>query len=306
MRYTNLGRLDINLLLVFDALLEQRSVTSAARSLGLTQAGVSHALARLRQSLGDQLFVRTKHGMQPTPRALSLAAPLSDALVRLNLALSPSDFDPSRSTETFRLLASDYFATLVLPGLIRRLQREAPLIDVRVVPNSYGDVSELIKNNEIHFAAGLFKNRMSGSLGRHCDVLTLFDDSYVCVMRKDHPLAEKQMSKKAYLACNHILFSPTGNAEFGVERYLRPLGIRRHISLITCHYLAAPAIVQDSDLVLTISSRIAGLYVDKFGLHMKPLPFKLPSTPVQLVWNSRFNSYPPYSWFRSLILDLCV
>ena len=189
--------------------------------------------------------------------------------------------------------------------LIRRLQQVAPLIDVRVVPNSYGDVSELIKNNEIDFAAGLFKNRMSGSLGPQCESLTLFNDSYVCVMRKGHPLAKKRMSRNAYLACRHILFSPTGNSEFGVERYFRPLGIQRQISLITCHYLAAPLIVQDSDLLLTISSRIARLYVDKFGVCMQPLPFKLPPTPVQLVWNSRFNSYHPNSWLRSLILDLC-
>jgi DNA-binding transcriptional LysR family regulator len=294
----------MNLLLVFDALLEQRSVTRAAKSLGLTQAGVSHALARLRQILGDDLFVRAKGGMQPTARALALATPLTDALSRLNLALVPSEFDPAQSTETFRVLASDYFTTLVLPKLVNRIQHEAPFVDLRIVPNSYGEIRELIETGEIDFAAGIFKNRMKFSLGPQCESLTLFEDSYVCVMRRDHPLAGKRISRTAYLAGKHILFSPTGNAEFGVERYLRPLGVQRRISLIMSHYLAAPVILRNSDLILTISGRMARFYAETFGLLTLPLPIDLPPTPVQLTWNSRFNNYPPYTWFRSVVSDI--
>jgi DNA-binding transcriptional LysR family regulator len=306
MRPKNLRQLEMTLLLVFDALLDEGSVTRTAKNLGLTQAGVSHALGRLRQLFGDPLFVRANGLMQPTARALEVADSIKDALARLTTALAPSEFNPRTCTETFRLLATDYFAQVALPGLVSRLEREAPATELRVISNGFGEAGAMLDNNRIDFAAGIFKNRLQGGEKSRYSTLTLFEDKYVCVLGRNHPFASKRMSKSQYLAAKHILFSPTGKAESGVERYFGPMGIRRDIALILNHQLAAPEILQRSNMIMTISSRIAQLYVEKFDLCMKPLPIQLPATPVQLIWSAHFNDYPPNAWFRSLIVDACA
>jgi DNA-binding transcriptional LysR family regulator len=305
MRHTNLQKLDMNLLLVFDGLMEERSVTRTAERLRLTQAGVSHALGRLRLLLKDDLFVRSKGAMQPTARASALAMPVRNALAQLNAALDPHDFDPKTSTQMFRLVASDYFTTVALPKLVERLENEAPKIDLRIVPISINNLQELLANNDIEFAAGTLRSRITAKFSTDCTVSKLFDDDYVCVMRRNHPLAKSNLTRARYLASKHILFSPTGNVEYGIERYLRPIGIRRNIGLILCHYLAAPLILERSDMIMTAPRRIAKFYAGKYAVHLAPLPVAIPSAQFQLAWNSRFTQHPAYKWFRSVVSDVC-
>lgn len=305
MRHTNLQKLDLNLLLLFEALMEEGSVTRAAKRLLLTQAGVSHALTRLRNILKDELFIRSKGRMEPTARAIALAGPLRDALARLDAALNPSDFDPAQSHQMFRLVGTDYFATVVLPGLVFRLEKEAPQVDLRILSNSLGDVGAMLSSNDVDFAAGLFKNRMSSVIRKDCNSVTLFEDDYVCVMRRDHALAEGKLTKARYLKGKHILFSPTGSPDYGIEKYLRPLGIERHIGVVLSHYLAGPLILQNSDMIMTVPARLADFYVKRYEVQVAPLPIKVPPIAIQLVWNSRFDEHPAYRWFRSLIADVC-
>lgn len=305
MRYANLQRLDMNLLLVFDGLMEERSVTRTAERLLLTQAGVSHALGRLRSLLKDELFVRSKGAMQPTLRASALANPVRNALMQLNTALDPEDFDPKTSTQMFRLVASDYFTTIALPKLAERLENDAPNIDLRIVPISIGSLQELLANNDVEFAAGTLRSRITAKFSTECTLSKLFDDNYVCVMRRNHPLARAKLTKARYLASKHILFSPTGKVELGIERYLRPIGIKRNIGLILCHYLAAPLILERSDMIMTAPRRMAKFYAEKYGVHLAPLPITIPPAQFQLAWNSRFTQHPAYRWFRSAISSVC-
>lgn len=305
MRHTNLRKLDLNLLLLFEALMEERSVTHAAKRLFLTQAGVSHALTRLRTILKDELFVRGKGRMQPTARAMALAGPLKDALIMLDAALNPADFDPAESNQTFRLVGTDYFATVVLPNLIFRLEKEAPHVDLRILSNSLGDVGAMLASNDVDFAVG-FKNRMTMLIRSDCHAATLFEDEYVCVLRKGHEFARMPLTRTRYLQSKHILFSPTGNADYGVETYLRPMGIRRHIGVILSHYLAAPLILQNTDLIMTAPKRLAQFYVNRYDVRIVPLPLKMPAISIQVVWSSQFDEHPAYRWFRSLIADVCT
>ena len=305
MRHTNLQKLDLNLLLLFEALMEEGSVTGAAKRLLLTQAGVSHALTRLRAVLKDDLFIRSKGRMQPTARAVALAEPLRDALVQLDAALNPSAFDPAQSRQIFRIVATDYFATIVLPSLIFRLEKEAPQVDLRILSNSLGDVGAMLSSSDVDFAAGLFKNRMTGAMRADCSSTTLFHDKYVCVMRKDHALAHKTLTKARYLAGKHILFSPTGSLDYGIEKYLRPIGVQRHIGVVLSHYLAAPLILQNSDMIMTVPGRLADFYVSRYKVRVAPLPLKVPPIAIQFVWNSRFDDHPAYRWFRSLVAEVC-
>jgi DNA-binding transcriptional LysR family regulator len=164
----------------------------------------------------------------------------------------------------------------------------------------------MLSNNDIEFAAGIFKNRITNTFSSECALSTLFSDSYVCVMRSDHPLAKAKLTKARYLASKHILFSPAGKAEFGIERYLQPMGIQRRIGIILCHYLAAPLILERSDMIMTAPRRMAKFYASKYGVHLAPLPIAIPTAQIQLVWNSRFTQHPAYKWFRSVISDVCL
>lgn len=305
MRHTNLRKLDLNLLLLFEALMEEGSVTRAAQRLLLTQAGVSHALTRLRSLLNDELFIRGKGGMEPTARAIALAGPLREALAQLEAALNPAEFEPAQSQQIFRIVSTDYFATIVLPSLVVRLEKEAPQIDLRILSNSLGDVAAMLSSGEVDFAAGLFKNRMSGQMRRDCNSTTLFEDAYVCVMRKDHALSRQTLTKARYLAAKHILFSPTGSLDYGVEKYFRPIGIQRQIGVVLSHYLAAPLILQNSDMIMTVPARLAEFYVSRYKVRVAPLPVKVPPIAIQLVWNSRLGEHPAYRWFRALVAEIC-
>jgi DNA-binding transcriptional LysR family regulator len=242
--------------------------------------------------------------MQPTSRAVALAAPVRTALTELNAALNASDFEPRRSTATFRLIATDYFSTLVLPALVRRLEHEAPEIDLRIVPNSVGSVLAMLTNNDVEFAAGIFKNRLNVSNSSECEASTLFTDKYVCVMRRDHPFAREQLTKGRYLKAKHIHFSPTGSVEAGIERYFRPIGVQRRIGLIVSHYLAAPLVLEKSDMIMTVPQRMAKFYKRQYSVHMARLPIQIPPLPIQLAWNVRFSQHPAYKWLKSLIEEI--
>jgi DNA-binding transcriptional LysR family regulator len=305
MRHANLRKLDLNLLLLFETLMEEGSVTHVAERLFLTQAGVSHALTRLRTILKDELFVRNKGRMQPTARAMALAGPLKDALNMLDAALNPTDFNPAESKQTFRLVGTDYFATVILPKLIARLEKESPHADLRILSNSMGDVGAMLSSNDVDFAIGL-KSRMTNLMRSECHMATLLEDEYVCVLRKGHEFARIPLTKSRYLKSKHILFSPTGSADYGIETYLRPMGIPRHIGVILSHHLAAPLILQNSDMIMTVPKRLAQFYVSHYDVRIVPLPLKMPPISIKILWNSQFDDHPAYRWFRSLIADICA
>jgi DNA-binding transcriptional LysR family regulator len=306
MSHVHLRRLDLNLLLVFDAIMNERSATRAGGRLHLTQGAVSHALQRLRRALEDELFVRTKEGMLPTARALELAGPVQEALSRLNAALSPLEFNPAVSAHTFRIASTDYFATLMLPKLIRRVEAEAPHVDLRVLPHVMSNVGELLENHEIEFAVGFFKNSLRDMLPHHCDWTELTEDHFMCVMRKDHPLARSRLTTETYLAASHLLFSLTGQPSSSVDRLLGEAGLKRRIGVAISNYLAAPLLLESSNMIMTVPSRMAHLYSEKFDLHLAKMPISLPAVPTQLIWNSRLNRHAAHVWLRSLIIETSV
>ena len=303
MQDRHLRKLDLNLLLVFDALMEERNVTRASERLGLTQAGVSHALGRLRMALGDDLLVRRGGTMQPTARALDLRIPLQEALVLLNEALAPAQFNPVQSQQTFRLVASDYFSTLFLPILNKRLEASSPGIDLRIISNRRHSIEEMLTNNEIDLAIGNYKNRMISSSPSEFQAQNLSEDPYVCVMRADHPIARKKLTLDLYLACRHMHLSPTGNAEYGIERYLLPRGFKRRIGLVLNHYLLAPLVLQSSDMIWTVPARMARFFRRSYDLRVKTMPIPIPPALLQIVWKPQYTNSPPHLWLRSLIVE---
>jgi DNA-binding transcriptional LysR family regulator len=306
MQHMNLKNLDLNLLLLFDVLMNERNVTKAAQKLNLSQAGMSHALARLRASLGDELFVRRQGNMQPTPRAVRLKAPLEDALARLNAALSADEFSPENSKRTFRIIATDYFSSLFLPNLIRKLEAIAPDTEIKMIANRSSTIESTLSRNEVDLAIGNYKNRMTASFPLEFKALDLYEDSYVCLMRKDHPMARKTMSRELYLDAKHVHLSPTGDSEYGIERYLTPRGFRRRIGLTINHYLVAPLVLEKSDMIWTAPERIARHFLKNYSLCVKKMPISIPPAVLQIVWATEYGDSLAHHWLRDLIKETCV
>ena len=296
----NLRRIDLNLLVIFDALIEERNVTRAAQRVALSQPALSNALSRLRHFLKDDLFIRRPEGMIPTPRALELAPQIRAALVAIETSLERQDFDPGTSTRTFTLQTNDYLASTLLPRLMQRLAKEAPGINIRVIPPNQQMV-ELLDSSLIDFALGSFRE-----LPPRLAVEVIDDFQYSCMMNAGHPLARGKLDLKRYAAAKHLLITPRGDPVGFVDEALAASGLRRRIALTVNHFSVVPAIIAETDLIVTLPSRIAERDAALYGLKLRPSPVQSSSifSHIRLVWHRQLGAHPAFHWFRELILAL--
>lgn len=289
---------DPGLLPALAALLRERSVSRAAERLGRTQPAVSHALARLRDQLGDPLLVRVGQRLTLTPRAEALREPLQRLLGQLaELVRPPAPFDPATSTRTFTTMATDYIAALVLPALLPGLRRDAPGIALHLRPPSrsvYADLGEGAA--DLGFVVRLAAQ--PGIRGRR-----LFMDRFVCVLRDGHPAARRGLDLAAFLDLPHALVAPLGTPGGFVDDALAQHGHRaRKVALIVSHFSLAPAALADTDLVLTLPERLAAQLAAQHPLKIVPLPLRLAAFDVSLAWHDRVHHDPATAWMRAQIL----
>ena len=295
-----LRELDLNLLLVFNRLLLDRSVSTAAQKLGLTQPAVSNALKRLRTALKDELFLRTSRGMEPTPYALHLAEPVVYALNALQTALSTRDsFDPLTSTRNFQLAMNDIGEMYFMPALMVALSKVAPQVRVSTVRPNAGNLKEGMESGTVDLALGLMPNLQSGFFQRR-----LFRHKYVCVFRKDHPVARSPMTLAQFSALEHVgvIAANTGHDE--VDGLLERAGIQRKMKLVVPHFIAVGHILQSTDLISTLPERFAQRCEAPFGLVTSPHPARLPDIAINLFWHAKFNRDPANMWLRQLFVEL--
>jgi len=296
----NLAAIDLNLLVIFDALIEERNVTRAGKRVGLTQPAVSNALARLRHLVKDDLFLRGPKGMRPTPRALELAGPVRQALTQVEQALEPMAFDPATTTHTFRLAMADYAASLILPPLAHRLEREAPAVDVRTRYSDNVNAPGLLDRNEIDFAVGYhtdWPERFDGQV--------LFTETYVCVMRRGHPLARERITLEEFANARHLLISVTGEPPGFVDRLLARRGLKRRIAMTANQFLVAPLIIQSSDMIVTLAVRTAERFAKVNNLHIVPVPLERDPIDLTLLWHKELSRHPAHEWMRNLLIEIC-
>jgi DNA-binding transcriptional LysR family regulator len=299
----DLHGIDLNLLVAFDALICERNVTRAGVRIGRTQPAMSAALARLRLLLKDELFVRSAAGLQPTPRALELAVPLGEALASIQRTLDfTQDFDPSRSTVRFTLGLSDHPALVMLPELQKRLAQLAPGITLRIKSfSAREDAVSLLDAGEVDAAVGV-----PGGATPRIPTMPLFEERFVCVMRKSHPLAKKRISLKGFLACRHLLVSPEGDGVGHVDVRLAQLGHKRDIAITLPQMYAAPAIVAHSDLLATLMEGVVQASGLRGKLAVLPLPqLDLAPVPFVLHWHRRNDAHPAQRWLRGQVALAC-
>jgi DNA-binding transcriptional LysR family regulator len=296
----NLRQLDLNLLVIFHQLLQDGSVSTSADKLGLTQPAVSNALKRLRVAFNDDLFVRTARGMEPTPQALRLADPIAQALGTLKAALGEQGaFDPATSTRTFTLSMTDIGEIYFMPPLLKALAELAPHIQISTLRNTASNLKEDMAGGSVDLALGLLPSLTTGFFQRR-----LFKQRYVCMFRKDHPLAVTPISLKNYTALEHlgILAQNTGHGE--VDALMAKKGVQRQIRLVVPHFIAVGHILQSTDLIATVPERFARHCTQPFGLAISPLPVKLPDIAIHLFWHAKYNRDPANIWLRQLMVSL--
>lgn len=295
----NVLGLDLNLLRVFDAVLRDRSVTSAAKHLGLTQPAVSNALARLRAQFEDALFVRTPTGMDATPFARELSEPVRQALALLESAMAHGPgFDPATSTRAFRFYMSDLGQIEFLPPLVERAQRVAPGVRLEAVSLEVEDIGDALAAGALDLAVGFLP-----ALGPPIRRQPLFRDPYVCLMRADHPAIGGKLTKKQFLAASHALVSYKGGHRV-IEEALERAGLARKIALRVPHFTVVPMVLERSDLILILPTKVARVYERQGRFKFLPPPVPIPPADVAAHWHERFERDPGNRWLREMIMEL--
>ena len=291
----DLRRIDLNLLVILDALLGEQHVTRAAERLHLSQPAVSHALARLRDLLGDPLLVRAGSGLVPTARALELAAPLAEILAQVQSLLAPNTFDPTSARRTFRLAMSDYGAAIILPGLIRTLRAEAPGIDLQISHASREGMVEGLLNGDIDLAAGVLPE-LPGELRS----TPLFEERYVCLLDRQSLPAGGVLDLPTYLSRPHVLLEMRGSGTPEIERTLTALRERRRVAISLPHWSVAPRFISGTDLILTVASRALN-EVDDESLIVVPPPFEIAPFTFVSAWHKRRGGDQALNWLNRRI-----
>lgn len=298
MHDTKLAGIDLNLFVLLDALLAERSVTRAARRVGLSQSAASHALARLRALTGDALLVRGPRGMLPTPRAEALASPVREALAGLDRALAPAAaFEPRSTRRRFRVVGGDLAELVLFPPLFARLGAEAPGVDLSALPTP-SDAALALERGEVDLAiAPLGSFARAGALSER----PLFEDGFVCVVRRGHPLGRGAFGLERYLSARHAVIAPRGARGGIVDDLLASMGRERRVVLTIPHFLAAPYVVAQSDLVLTLPARVAQVLAGPLGLAVLRPPLRVPRFTMAMAWHRRVDEEPGHRWLRGVL-----
>jgi len=305
----NFRTLDLNLLRVFDEVMAERNLTRAARNLSITQPAVSNALRRLRDVLGDELVRRSGAGVEPTPRALALWPTVRDALKQLQHTLAPGEFDAGIADTTFLLAMADATAAELMPGLVEIVEREARAVSLRVLPLTTRDPRRMLENEEVDMAIGYFPAviaslaaRVQSGVGVPFETQRLYVGEYVCVMRRDHPLAAKPLTLDTYCAARHLLVSFSGRPYGFIDQTLGAMGRERRIVVTVNQFFTAGRVVANSDLLTVLPRHFVRVTGIDDQLVLRELPFDQPMVHVDAVWHRRAQHAHSHEWLRAALL----
>ena len=301
----NFRTLDLNLLRVFDATMAEGSLTRAAATLAMTQPAVSHALHRLRDAVGEDLFQRAARGVRPTPRAEALWPQVRAALAGLRQALAPGDFDPRRDAVQLRIAMADATAAMLAPALVRSIESEAAAVNLRVLPLTTRDPRRLLEDGAADLAVGFFPEAVAAAVvqgeGGPLRHARLYDTRYVCVMRRGHPLAEQALTLDTYCEAHHLLVSYSGRPHGYVDLALAGLGRQRRIVLTVNQFFTAGRVVTQSDLLTVLPEHFVAATGYRDELVMRELPMAMAPVHVAMLWHLRHDADPAHRWLRAQV-----
>ncbi len=296
----DLKDIDLNLLVIFQQLLQERRVSAVAANLGLTQPTISNALNRLRHQLGDELFLRTSKGMEPTAYAMQLAEPIGYALSSIHETLNQrTRFDPANSQRKFNIGMNDIGEIYFLPALMQLLATMAPGISFATIRTTGSTLADDMEAGRVDLAVGWLPHLKSGFFQRR-----LFVHGHVCMFRRGHALdKDAALTREEFEAADHVVVSAAGTGHATVDASIEKLGIQRKAVLTVPHFVAVGHILSTTDMIATVPERFARHCAEPFRLRYVDLPLKLPEIGVNLFWHSRFHKESGNQWLRSLIFD---
>ena len=291
---------DLNLLLVFDAMHRHRHVTRAGEDLGLSQPAMSAALGRLRTVLADPLFVRSGAEMRPTPRADSLRDTVRQVMQMIETrVLQPSDFDPLTSARSLTLLAPDIAEVNFLPRLLAHLATHAPGVSVKTLAMPRHAAAMALESGAAEMAIGYFPDLQKAGFFRQ----RLIRSSHVCLLRKDHPDIGSKISLKQFLQASHAVVKPDGR-EHVFEIFLKEKRIVRRVAVELSHFMSLLPIVESANLIATVPRDLAEFFVQHGQVRYVDTPIKSPVIDVHLFWHQQFAKDPAHTWLRKVIFEL--
>ncbi|SDO35285.1 transcriptional regulator, LysR family [Filomicrobium insigne] len=300
--HINLSRIDLNLLVAFDALMAERSVTKAAARVGLGQSAMSHNLARLRKLFDDELLTRSADGMQPTPRALALVDPVRIVLANIeSLVNRPEDFDPRTAERVFRVGLPDSVEVLVGPKLLAHVCAEAPGIRFRFYSTDERRILDELDADHIDLGIGI-GTFPEGQIHHKRRVLST--DSYLCMFNAGKVDLKLPISLEDYVRLPHILTSLRRGERGVVDDVLEKLGLSRKIAVVTPRFVAVPMLVASSPVITTMHARLARYFAKELGLTLSPPPIELPVLTTSLLWHASYDSDPGHVWLRNTIVKV--
>lgn len=302
MKSIDLAAIDLNLLVAFEALFEECSVTAAAGRLYLGQPAMSAALGRLRALFEDELLIRIGSKMQPTSKAKAIAPGIKAALQQIRQAIESSQtFDPASARQSFAIASSDSLSYIVVPKLLEVCRQTAPGIDLRLIGFEKDEVGELLEQGAVDVVLGVFQSPPRQTLQE-----TLFQEQFVGIARKGHPaVTNGSMSLEAFVSVPHALFTLRRDATGEVDKVLAKYNLERRIGLTISHALVLPAIVSNSDLIASVPARLAKQFICLGTLEIFELPIAIESWTVSMLWSKLADRDSANNWLRQILKRVC-
>lgn len=302
MHRMDIKSLDLNLLPVLDALLRHTNVSAAARELDLSQPAMSHALKRLRDALGDPLFVRTGRGLRPTARAEALATPLRAILGQVrDDVLAGGGFDPGRSTRGFSLCLSDVGSFVLWPRIVVAVRERAPGVGLRLRTLDTPGIAGALEDGSADLAIGAYP-RLPGGLFQQA----LFERQYVCLMRAGHALARVRLSLSGFASAEHVVIDVASRTNKSIAAALARGGLARRVAMELPSHLMLPPLIEASDYLAVVPGQLADAFRGRGQLASAALPFAVPAVTVRAHWHRRMHADAGHRWLRGVVAGLFV
>jgi DNA-binding transcriptional LysR family regulator len=294
-------RLDLNLLLVLDALFTERSASAAGQRLQVSQPTISSSLGKLREFFHDEMFVRTGGEMRPTALAESLREPVRRVIATLDdEILNPTVFDPATTERVFTISSSDMGEVIFLPDLLRVIRKQAPKAGLQMVSMHFSRLQEAMSSGEVDLAGGYFPDFGGSTFFEQ----KLFDHPFVCLASAHHATIGDSITLQQFLAAEHAVVAQETRSQEIFERRLKQLGLQRRVMLRTQHFMSLPALVAQSNLIAIVPRAVGQLYPFPGELKFLPLPIEIPLIEIKQFWHRRAHNDPAVTWLRRLMNDL--
>jgi DNA-binding transcriptional LysR family regulator len=293
--------IDLNLLIALDALLQEGSVTGAARRMNLSAPAMSRTLTRIREAVGDPILVRAGRKLVPTPHALALQGRVHEAVEQASGLLRPdTPLEPSTLARVFTLRTSDAMAGVLAEPLTRLFQQEAPRVVTRFVPEGEEDVGAL-RDGQVDLDLGVI-----GPMGPEVRIQALFQDRFIAVVRRGHPILRGRFSLKRLVEYPHLSVSRRGKLRGPLDEALEKAGLTRTVALAVPSAFAALAVVANSDMITAVTEQFSEHFRDAFGLALMTLPIPLPPITISQAWHPRFDADAGHRWLRERVRRVCL